>query len=162
MEDYLRSLISKEQRWFDENNTEGNHVYSFDRAFAFAHDIKKLNGMEYDGSCLDHCIRIITQIGNALGLVRLIRSGELNHKSKSLQYITGMSSYQQYWNDLDEYTGDRINSRSLHGLLVDFRSPHRRHMILTRCHRNVRGFDSGKTDKNVTYLRFFFFCVNLI
>lgn len=119
VEDYLRSLISKEQRWFDENNTEGNHVYSFDRAFAFAHDIKKLNGMEYDGSCLDHCIRIITQIGNALGLVRLIRSGELNHKSKSLQYITGMSSYQQYWNGHDEYTGDQIHSRSLHGLLVE-------------------------------------------
>lgn len=55
-----------------------NQVYSYDRANAFNRDIKKLGMNDSGESFLDQFRKLISQIGNSMGYIRMIRSG-MNH-----------------------------------------------------------------------------------
>lgn len=66
--------------------------YTYERAEKFQKGIRKL-GMTADGlSYLDQFRQLITQIGNALGYVRLIRSGGLHACSNAISFLPDINS----------------------------------------------------------------------
>lgn len=74
-DEHIKSRLLKDIRYFNEHKFELNQMYPFDRAEKFNVGIKKL-GLNSDGlSYLDLFRKLITQIGNVMGYVRLIRSG---------------------------------------------------------------------------------------
>jgi len=73
-DDYVRSHLSRERRWFKKHREECKARYPFERAQDFAKKIRKL-GVGDDGrSFLDHFRALLTEVGNALGYVRMVRS----------------------------------------------------------------------------------------
>ncbi|XP_076340851.1 strumpellin and WASH-interacting protein isoform X2 [Tachypleus tridentatus] len=86
-DEHIKSRLLKDLRFFRENKTQQNQKYPFERAEKFNKGIRKL-GLSPDGlSCLDQFRNLISQIGNAMGYVRMIRSGGLHCCSNAICFI---------------------------------------------------------------------------
>lgn len=74
----IKSRLAKDLKFHRDNTDKNRQVYSYDRANAFNRDIKKLGANEEGESFLDQFRKLVTQIGNSMGYIRMIRSG-MNH-----------------------------------------------------------------------------------
>ncbi|UYV81128.1 KIAA1033 [Cordylochernes scorpioides] len=86
-DEQIKSRLIKDIKYFRENKAQLDQKYPFDRAEKFNKGIRKLGLSEDNQSCLDHFRQLISQIGNALGYVRMIRSGGLHCCSNAIRYI---------------------------------------------------------------------------
>lgn len=88
-DDYIRAHLSREHRWFKKhrNDPEVNNCYPYDRALKFARDIRKLGVNENGKSFLDLFRITISEIGNALGYVRMVRSASMYYCSEAVKYL---------------------------------------------------------------------------
>lgn len=64
-----------------------NNKYPHDRAQKFVTFMRNLGSDNKGKSFIDHFRALITQIGNALGYVRMVRSGGLYYTSQAIQYV---------------------------------------------------------------------------
>ncbi|KAG8185393.1 hypothetical protein JTE90_018615 [Oedothorax gibbosus] len=86
-DEHIKSKLIKDLRYFKENKTQNGQKYPFDRAEKFHRGIRKL-GVTNDGeSYLDQFRLLISQIGNAMGFVRMIRSGGIHCCSNAIRFI---------------------------------------------------------------------------
>lgn len=74
----IKSRLVKDLKYHRDNLDKSNQAYSYDRANAFHRDIKKLGLNETGESFLDQFRKLVSQIGNSMGYIRMIRSG-MNH-----------------------------------------------------------------------------------
>ena len=88
-DDYIRAHISREHRWFKKhrNDPDVNNCYPYDRALKFVREIRKLGMNENNKSFLDLFRITITEIGNALGYVRMVRSASMYYCSEAVKYL---------------------------------------------------------------------------
>ena len=96
-DEHIKSRLAKDLRFFRENQTQTDHLgqqpakYPFDSAGKFIRAIRKLGGVTADDGVtnyqLDQFRVLITHIGNALGYVRMIRSGGLHFVANSIRFI---------------------------------------------------------------------------
>lgn len=86
-DEHIKAALFREIRHFTENKEQLNSLYPWDRADKLVRDIRKL-GMTPDGmSYLDKFRVLVTEIGNSLGYVRMIRSGGLLHTSNAIKFV---------------------------------------------------------------------------
>jgi WASH complex subunit 7 len=86
-DEQIKATLFREIRWFNENKEQLQSKYPWDRADKLVKDIRRL-GMTPDGmSYLDKFRVLITEIGNAMGYVRMIRSGGLLHTSNAIKFV---------------------------------------------------------------------------
>lgn len=86
-DEHIKSRLIKDLRYFKENKAQNGQKYSFERADKFHRGIRKL-GLSNDGqSYLDQFRLLISQIGNAMGFVRMIRSGGIHCCSNAIRFI---------------------------------------------------------------------------
>ncbi|XP_069694005.1 WASH complex subunit 4 isoform X2 [Periplaneta americana] len=86
-DEHIKSRLIKDIRFFRENKTQLEQKYSYERADKFNKGIRKL-GLTSDGlSYLDQFRMLISHIGNAMGYVRMIRSGGLHCCSNAICFI---------------------------------------------------------------------------
>lgn len=62
-------------------------MYPFERAELLYKEIKKLGVFDDGKNFLDKFRTLITQVGNALGFIRLLRAASLNFCSKSIEFL---------------------------------------------------------------------------
>jgi WASH complex subunit 7 len=62
-------------------------LYPFEHAEALYKEIKKLGTFDDGKNFCDKFRMLITEVGNALGFVRLLRSAQLNFCTKSIEYL---------------------------------------------------------------------------
>jgi WASH complex subunit 7 len=88
-DDYIRAHLSREHRWFKKhkNEPEVNNMYPYERAVKFVKEIRKLGTNEAGKSFLDQFRILITEIGNALGYVRMVRSASMYYCSEAVKYL---------------------------------------------------------------------------
>ncbi|XP_067134049.1 WASH complex subunit 4 isoform X3 [Centruroides vittatus] len=86
-DEHIKSRLIKDQRYFRENRTQIDQKYPFERAEKFNKGIRKLGLTPENESYLDQFRALISQIGNALGFVRMIRSGGLHCCSNAIRFI---------------------------------------------------------------------------
>jgi len=85
-EDHVKSLLLKEKQ--ANAAEEVYEEYPIARAMQFLQEMRKL-GVGDDGlSFLDQFRELITEIGNALGFVRMIRLGTMRYSSKANEFVT--------------------------------------------------------------------------
>jgi len=90
-DDHIKSKLIKLYRSFRDTKHETNSRFSYDVAERFNREIKKL-GVSSDGSTfIDHFRRQVTEIGNALGYVRMVRSGGLQYMSANAQFCIDLN-----------------------------------------------------------------------
>ncbi len=87
-DDYIRSYLAKEKRWFKKHHKDEDvdNKYPFERAMAFVKEIRKL-GVTDGKSFLDQFRILISEIGNALGYVRMVRSAGMKYCSEAVQFV---------------------------------------------------------------------------
>ena len=73
-DDYIHAPLAREERYFNYHKDELDGLYPFERAEALYKEIKKLGSFEDGKNFIDKFRILITEVGNALGFVRLIRS----------------------------------------------------------------------------------------
>ncbi|KAH9317641.1 hypothetical protein KI387_019410, partial [Taxus chinensis] len=82
LDDRIKSLLIKEYRFWKENKGKTKE-YPYDRAEKLNKDIRKM-GLGDDGlSFLDRFRHLISEMGNALGFVRMVRTGGLRYSSST-------------------------------------------------------------------------------
>jgi WASH complex subunit 7 len=88
-DDYIRGHLSREHRWFKKhrNDPEINNMYPYDRALKFVRDIRRLGVDESGKSFLDQFRILITEIGNALGYIRMVRSASMYYCSEAVKFL---------------------------------------------------------------------------
>jgi len=83
-EDPIKSRLIKDLKYFRESKLT---KYPFERAENHVRAIRKLGISSSGQSYLDRFQQLITEIGNALGFVRMLRSGALHCSSNSVNYV---------------------------------------------------------------------------
>lgn len=86
-DEHIKSRLTKDLKYYRENLEKHNEIYSYERANNFNRDIKKLGLMETGETYLDLFRKLISHIGNAMGYVRLVRSGGLNSCSNASVFL---------------------------------------------------------------------------
>lgn len=74
----IKSRLAKDMKHHRDNVDKNQQVYNYDRANIFNRDIKKLGMTDGGESFLDQFRKLISQIGNSMAYIRMIRSG-LHH-----------------------------------------------------------------------------------
>lgn len=85
-EDGIKSILSKELRWIDNQRKEGNNVYPFTRATEFTQTMKRLVESQSNLHGLDWCRTVITEIGNTLAMARIVRTARRRVLSDVMQF----------------------------------------------------------------------------
>eukprot|EP00057_Strongylocentrotus_purpuratus_P007399 XP_011661873.1 PREDICTED: WASH complex subunit 7 [Strongylocentrotus purpuratus] len=86
-DEHIKSKLIKDLRYFRENKQEMNQMYPFDRADKFNKGIRKLGLTPEGDSYLDQFRNLLSQIGNAMGYIRMIRSGGLRCCSNAIRFV---------------------------------------------------------------------------
>ncbi|CAE1304616.1 MRT43 [Acanthosepion pharaonis] len=95
-DEHIKSRLIKDWKFFKEHHIQTDQQYPFDRAEKFNKGIRKL-GVTPDGqSYLDQFRTLITQIGNAMGYVRMIRSGGLHCCSNAIRFIPDLDDIESF------------------------------------------------------------------
>ena len=86
-DDHIKSKLYKEIRFFKEKRDELNSRYPMEQADSFLLYIRKL-GVSSDGTTyLDAFRNLITEIGNVMGYIRMVRSGGLYYTSNAIKFV---------------------------------------------------------------------------
>ncbi|XP_076775882.1 WASH complex subunit 4 isoform X1 [Arvicanthis niloticus] len=86
-DEHIKSRLIKDIRFFREIKDQNDHKYPFDRAEKFNRGIRKLGITPEGQSYLDQFRQLISQIGNAMGYIRMIRSGGLHCSSNAIRFV---------------------------------------------------------------------------
>lgn len=87
-DDIIHSNLLREQRLFNKNKEKLNGQYPYERAEKLSKDIKKLGTLgKKNLTYLDTFRQLISTIGNALGIVRMIRNASLKDNSNLIRFI---------------------------------------------------------------------------
>ncbi|XP_063238126.1 WASH complex subunit 4 isoform X2 [Bacillus rossius redtenbacheri] len=95
-DEHIKSRLIKDLRFFRENKVQLDQKYSYERAEKFNRGIRKL-GLTADGkSYLDQFRMLISHIGNAMGYVRMIRSGGLHCCSDAISFVPDLDDIPSF------------------------------------------------------------------
>ncbi|XP_057296069.1 WASH complex subunit 4-like isoform X2 [Hydractinia symbiolongicarpus] len=103
-DEHIKARLIKDIRFFKDAKEDMDQKYPYDRAEKFNKGIRKL-GLTPDGqSYLDQFRMLITQIGNAMGYIRLIRSGGIHCISNAIRFIPDLDdivSFEELTNEAE-------------------------------------------------------------
>ncbi|VDK70090.1 unnamed protein product [Litomosoides sigmodontis] len=88
-DDRIRNQLVKDERYFHENAEKLEKKYPVNRAQRFSTAIRFL-GVGDDDLYLDKLCILITEVGNVMGYVRLVRSGGIEASMQSLGFLPNL------------------------------------------------------------------------
>jgi len=86
-DDHIKARLYKDMRYFRENKDSLKNMYPYERADKFNREIRKLGVTDKGLTYLDQFRKLITEIGNAMGYIRMIRSGGMNFTSNAIKFV---------------------------------------------------------------------------
>ena len=86
-DEYIKGYLARERRWYKKNKSSLNYQYPYDRAMSFTKEIRELGVTDSGLSFLDQFRKLITEIGNALGYVRMVRSAGMQFCSDAITFV---------------------------------------------------------------------------
>jgi len=95
-DDIIKSRLGRDVRFYNENREKLDNRYPYERAEKFLRDIKKLGTTEDKMSYIDKFRVLITEIGNAMGYIRMIRSGGLLYTSNSIKFVPDLQNIPKF------------------------------------------------------------------
>ncbi|XP_075262922.1 WASH complex subunit 4-like isoform X1 [Convolutriloba macropyga] len=87
-DEHIKGKLIKEIRYFREKKDQLEQMYPYERAEKLNRNIRNLGKLEDNKTTyLDKFRQLISQIGNAMAFVRMIRSGGLNTCSHAIEFV---------------------------------------------------------------------------
>ena len=125
-DEHIKSRLMKDARFLRDladKEADSQTKYPYDRAEKFHRGIRKLGLNPQGFSYLDQFRTLITHIGNALGYVRMLRSGAIHCAAKSCSSVPDLEELV----NLNENTMEHLATKSISSL------------------SSIKGTDLGKT-----------------
>eukprot|EP01111_Echinosteliopsis_oligospora_P016308 TRINITY_DN6722_c0_g1_i1.p1 TRINITY_DN6722_c0_g1~~TRINITY_DN6722_c0_g1_i1.p1 ORF type:complete len:602 (+),score=102.79 TRINITY_DN6722_c0_g1_i1:173-1807(+) len=95
-DDHIKSTLYRDIKYFKESKDSLDNRYPFDRSKKFNKDIRKLGVTDAGLSFLDQFRILITQIGNAMGYIRLVRSGGRNYVANAIKFVPDLQDIHKF------------------------------------------------------------------
>jgi len=95
MDEYTKSSLMLEKRYWLEHKEELGNKFSYDRAEKLLNDIKNLSKGKEELTLVDKLRNIIKQMGNALGFIRTIRTALMEYNSQNLKFFGDNTFFEQ-------------------------------------------------------------------
>ncbi|EFA80426.1 hypothetical protein PPL_07260 [Heterostelium album PN500] len=95
-DDQIKSRLYKNLKYFRENKEQLGNMYPYEMAIEFEKDIRQLGITEAGLSFLDQFRILITYIGNAMGYIRLVRSGGLLYTSNAIKFVPDLKKIPSF------------------------------------------------------------------
>eukprot|EP01113_Clastostelium_recurvatum_P020853 TRINITY_DN2468_c0_g1_i2.p1 TRINITY_DN2468_c0_g1~~TRINITY_DN2468_c0_g1_i2.p1 ORF type:complete len:1156 (+),score=429.18 TRINITY_DN2468_c0_g1_i2:487-3468(+) len=95
-DDHIKSRLYKDIKFYKESRESLGNMYPFERAVKFNKDIRKLGVTDAGMSFLDQFRVLITHIGNAMGYIRLVRSGGLHYISNAIKFVPDLQNISKF------------------------------------------------------------------
>lgn len=95
-DDHIKSRLIKDIRFFRDRAASLDNKYPFRRAAKFTSGIRKLGLTDGGLSYLDQFRLLITEIGNALGYVRMVRAGGLSYIGDAIRFVPDISAIRPF------------------------------------------------------------------
>eukprot|EP01063_Lacrimia_lanifica_P036975 TRINITY_DN7468_c0_g2_i1.p1 TRINITY_DN7468_c0_g2~~TRINITY_DN7468_c0_g2_i1.p1 ORF type:complete len:1229 (+),score=555.07 TRINITY_DN7468_c0_g2_i1:65-3688(+) len=89
-DELVKSRLLKDIKWFAENREANYNLYPMKRADKFVKEIRRLGVDQEDQSTLDHFRKLITEIGNGLAYVRMVRTGGMQAISGYINFVPNL------------------------------------------------------------------------
>jgi len=86
-DDYIISMLREEHKFWEEQKAKINYNYPLERGQNLRQKIIAYNDNKKNG-IIPKCIRIITQIGNVVSLIRCIRTALMDYNSQNVNLLT--------------------------------------------------------------------------
>lgn len=87
-DDNVKSQLFNDITWFEQHKEECDSLWPYDRADKLVTKFKRLSQNQQNGtSALDKFRMLITEIGNALGFVRMVRSGGTRYLNNAIGFV---------------------------------------------------------------------------
>ncbi|XP_055585849.1 WASH complex subunit 4 [Uranotaenia lowii] len=86
-DEQIKARLTSDAKYFLENEEALNQTYDYSRAHAFNRKIKNLGLSDTGETYMDLFRKLISHIGNAMGYVRMIRSGTLHECTEATVYL---------------------------------------------------------------------------
>ena len=99
--------------YFKESKVSLDQKYPYERAEKFNRSIRKLGVLQDNQTYLDQFRLLISHIGNAMGYVRMIRSGGLNFCSNSIRFVPDLDDiicFEEFSAELKSKLSDQTNT----------------------------------------------------
>jgi WASH complex subunit 7 len=121
-DEHIKSRLLKDMRYFSERKLELGQMYPYERADKFNIGIRNL-GLNQNGlSYLDLFRKLITQIGNAMGYIRLIRSGGRRFLSDSTCFIPNLKEIDQLNELMTQEEPSDLTKKAANCLMSDIKN----------------------------------------
>jgi len=95
-DDHVKSKLYKDIRHFRETKEELDSKYPWSKAEEFNSYIRKLGAAEDGSSYLDAFRNLVTEIGNAMGFIRMVRSGGLYYTSNAIKFVPDLQNVAKF------------------------------------------------------------------
>lgn len=95
-DDYIKSHLYRDVKFFKDNRTQLENMYSYDRAELFNKEIRKLGMSAKNESYMDQFRSLITEIGNAMGYVRMIRSAGMLYTGNAIKFVPDLQTIPKF------------------------------------------------------------------
>eukprot|EP01104_Vermistella_antarctica_P012640 TRINITY_DN3700_c0_g2_i4.p1 TRINITY_DN3700_c0_g2~~TRINITY_DN3700_c0_g2_i4.p1 ORF type:complete len:921 (-),score=299.85 TRINITY_DN3700_c0_g2_i4:108-2870(-) len=95
-DDHIKSRLYKDVRFFKEKKEELELRYPYDRADKFNKEIRRLGILEGGHTYLDQFRILITHIGNAMGYIRMVRSGGFEYLSNAIRFVPDLRNITKF------------------------------------------------------------------
>ena len=100
-DEYIKSSLMIEKKYWNDNKERIQNLYPYDRAEDLGNDIKNLEKTT-DVTLIDKLRLLISQIGNALGFIRTIRTSLTDYNSQNLKFFSSnISELEKYLNNIE-------------------------------------------------------------
>ncbi|GAM18419.1 hypothetical protein SAMD00019534_015940 [Acytostelium subglobosum LB1] len=95
-DDHIKSRLYKNIKYFRENKAQLDSMYPYELAIEFEKDLRQLGLTEAGQSFLDQFRVLVTNIGNAMGYIRLVRSGGLLYTSNAIKFVPDLKKIPNF------------------------------------------------------------------
>jgi WASH complex subunit 7 len=95
MDEYIKSSLMLEKRYWLDNKEKINNKFPYERAENLCNDIKNLLKTKDELTFMDKLRNFISQIGNALGFIRVIRTALLEYNAQNLKFFANNSNLDE-------------------------------------------------------------------
>ena len=112
-DDHIYSQLVKDRKFFENNREQLNQMYQYDRAETFLRDVRKLGMLEKNMTLIDKFRLLITQIGNTLGLIRMIKTAGLNLTATRTQFIPNTQNIPKIMELAEKYSDTSKSAAAL-------------------------------------------------
>jgi WASH complex subunit 7 len=98
MDEYIKSSVMLEKRYWLDYKEKINNKYPYERAENLCNDIKNIMKTKEELTLVDKLRNFISQIGNALGFIKVIRTALMEFNGQNLKFFANQKNFEEMQN----------------------------------------------------------------